>query len=149
MARTNSKKAQAPVATYASIGAKATLPQAPLTAQGKALQAPATTVAPTTQNAPLYALGGAYTAVLAKAGASTLQRGATGLGAQWRTAGTAKPNTRAQALAALQQLGSTFTQAQALAALQPLKTQGVLGSGSPASYFGAFVKCGYIVAQSA
>lgn len=149
MARTNSKKAQAPVATYTSIGAQAPLPQAPLTAQGKALAAPATPVAPTTQNAPLYALGGAYAVVLAKAGANTLQRGVAGLGNNWRTAGAAKPNTRAQALAALEALGSGFTKEQALTALQPLKMAGVLGSGSPASYFGAFVKCGYIVAQSA
>lgn len=41
-----------PAATTYTIGAQATMPQAPLTATGKALAAPATTVAPQAQTAP-------------------------------------------------------------------------------------------------
>jgi hypothetical protein len=46
------RKTQAkPTATTYSIGAQTTLPQAPLTATGRALAAPATTVAPQAQTA--------------------------------------------------------------------------------------------------
>lgn len=76
----------------------------------------------------------------------TLQRGCTTtVGAQWRSNGHKALNTRHIAIGVLAQLGSTFTHAQALAALAPLKANATLGSGTPASYIRAFVKCGYLV----
>jgi len=83
-------------------------------------------------------------AVLDKAGIMTRQRGAEGLGSKWHTAAVAKAGTRPQALAAMQGAGPAFTRSQAVAALAPLKLAGVLGSGTPGSYWAAFVKCGYL-----
>lgn len=74
---------------------------------------------------------------------ATLQAGAkTGLGKGWRAAATAKPNSRLTALATLQALGDTFTEAEAMAALATVKAD--LGSGTPRSYYKAFLACGYI-----
>jgi hypothetical protein len=137
---------EAPKATY-TIVAPATLPSAPLTAFGKALPAPATPVAAPQQNATSYALGGSWQAVVAKAGLQTRQRVTKGT-TDWQQHATLKPNTRAVVLStASQALGATFTYEQWAAALAPLAKDGTLGSGSPRSYFVAFVKCGYIVAQ--
>lgn len=94
-------------------------------------------------SAPLYALG-----TKAPRQGTTPQLGGvkSGLGHGWVAAAKPAPNSRAAAVAALQALGDSFTQAQALAALAALP-KGTLGSGSPRSYWAAFVANGYIVAQ--
>lgn len=80
----------------------------------------------------------------------TLQAGAkTGLGKGWRAAAVAKGNSRGVALAAIadamaQAGAQSLTADQVLAALATVKAH--LGSGSPRSYFRAFVASGYLVA---
>lgn len=75
----------------------------------------------------------------------TLQRGCTvAVGAQWRANDYKAPNTRHIVIGVLANLGEEFTYAQAAAALAPLKADATLGSGTPASYIRAFVKCGYL-----
>lgn len=109
--------------------------------------APATPVAAPQLNAASYALGGSWQAVAAKAGMQTRQRVTKGT-TDWHQHATLKPNTRAVVLATVSQtLGATFTYDQWAAAIAPLAANGTLGSGTPRSYFVAFVKCGYIVAQ--
>lgn len=94
-------------------------------------------------NAPLFALG-----AKAPRQGNTPQLGGvkSGLGHGWVAAAKPMPNSRAAAVACLQGLGDTFTQAAALAALAALP-KGTLGSGSPRSYWAAFVANGYIVAK--
>lgn len=94
-----------------------------------------------------YAIG-AKAAVIAPH--LTLQRGCTvPVGVQWRANGHKAPNTRHIVINLLSTLGATFTHADALAALAPLKADATLGSGTPASYIRAFVKCGYLVPMAA
>lgn len=112
---------------------KARTPKAPAAAT-VAPQAPAAA-------APLYTL----TAKQPRQG-NTKQGAKSGKGAQWHTVATVAPSTRANAYAALAALASPFTQAQALAALAPV----VAGtSGTPRSYWAAFVASGYIAAVGA
>ncbi len=95
--------------------------------------------APTAQDAPRFAL----TAKTPR-GCDTKQGAKSGAGKNWHSAPTAHvaPNTRGRAYASLQDLGDTFTMADALAALKPV----VAGtSGTPRSYWAAFVAAGYIV----
>ena len=95
--------------------------------------APATT---TSAPAALFAL----TAKVPRQG-NTMQGAKAGVGHAWHSKATSQPSTRAAAYAALQALGATFTQAAALAALAPV----VAGtSGTPRSYWAAFVASGYI-----
>jgi len=125
--------------------AQAAALQAQLAALGAAPAVPATTLQAPQLNAAQYVRGGAWQAVVGKAGSNTLQRGTEGKGtAAWHSTAVAKPNTRAQALAAIAALPQPFTYAQVAQALQPLAKAGVLGSGSPRSYFAAFVKAGYL-----
>ena len=109
--------------------------------------APAATVAaPAAAPAPTYTLNATALALAAQGAtaANTLQRSAPGMGKAWRATGTAKPNTRAQALAAIAAAHTgPFTVAQAQAALAGLHKAGVLGSGTPRSYCVAFVANGY------
>lgn len=123
--------------------------QAAARALGAAPVAPATPVAAPQLNAASYALGGNWQAVVARAGLQTRQRVTKGT-TDWHKHATLKPNTRAVVLSTVSQtLGATFTYDQWAAALAPLAANGTLGSGTPRSYFVAFVKCGYIVAQGA
>lgn len=108
---------------------------------------PAAVSSPTAQavasNAPLYALG-----AKAPRQGNTPQLGGvkSGLGHGWVAAAKPAPNSRAAAIACLQALGDSFTQAEALAALAALP-KGTLGSGSPRSYWSAFMANGYLVAK--
>lgn len=76
----------------------------------------------------------------------TLQAGAkTGQGRQWRTVATPKTNTRATALDAISNAASedgVISESEVLAALAQVKEH--LGSGSPRSYFRAFIASGYL-----
>jgi hypothetical protein len=124
--------------------------QAAAMALGAPQAAPATTPAAPVLNAACYALGGNWQAVAAKAGQATRQRpgAAQPVGNAWHTTAVLKPNTRAVVLGAVHAaLGTqpfTYQQwAQVLASLPA----GTLGSGTPRSYFVAFVKSGYVVAQ--
>lgn len=76
---------------------------------------------------------------------TTLQAGAkTGLGVNWRTVATAKRNTREVAIEAIAGLGEgPHTEADIMKVLGTVKDQ--LGSGTPRSYFRAFVASGYLV----
>lgn len=76
-----------------------------------------------------------------------LQGVKSGLGKGWVAAAKPVHNSRATALATLAALGSSFTQAAALAALGALP-KGTLGSGTPRSYWAAFVASGYIAPQA-
>jgi hypothetical protein len=88
---------------------------------------------------PMFKLGGK-----AAQDRATLQAGGkTGQGKGWRAVATAKPNSRLTALAALANLGDTFTEKDALAALAEIKQH--LGSGTPRSYYKAFLASGYIM----
>lgn len=115
------------------------------TAPAAATAAPAATN-PTAQaiaaSAPLYALTGKQPRQ-----GNTPQLGGvkSGLGKGWVAAAKPASNSRGAALAALAALGATFTQAQGLAALGALP-KGTLGSGSPRSYWAAFVASGYLAA---
>lgn len=121
--------------------------QAAAMALGAAPVAPATPVAAPQLNAASYALGGNWQAVVARAGLQTRQRVTKGT-TDWQQHATLKPNTRAVVLSTVSQaLGATFTYQQWATAIAPLAANGTLGSGTPRSYFVAFVKCGYIVAQ--
>lgn len=121
----------------------------PMPAPATTTPAPTLQVQPTAPAAAAYGPGTVYS--IGKAAAAimphlTLQRGCTvPVGANWRNNGHKAPNTRQIVIQALAALGTSFTHAQALAALQPLKASATLGSGSPASYVRAFVKCGYLV----
>jgi len=99
--------------------------------------------APAAAGAPLFALTGK-----APRGHNTPQLGGTksGLGNQWVKAAKPAPNSRALALAALATLGATFTMEAGLKALSALP-KGSLGSGSPRSYWAAFVASGYVAAK--
>lgn len=117
---------------------KATSPKSTQAPQAVMPVAVVPTASPATASpaSPLFAL----TAKQPRNG-STKQGAKSGLGKNWHTAATVAPNTRAMAYAALQGLGATFTQAQALVALAPV----VAGtSGTPRSYWAAFVASGYI-----
>lgn len=85
--------------------------------------------------------------ILAKAAAprTTLQAGAkTGLGKGWRAAGAPKLNSRVTALASIAALGEgPHTEMDIMKALGEVKAD--LGSGTPRSYFRAFVASGYLV----
>lgn len=76
---------------------------------------------------------------------TTLQAGAkNGLGSGWRAVATAKRNTREVALEAILAIGEApYTEAEILKALAEVKEH--LGSGTPRSYFRAFVASGYLV----
>lgn len=122
------KQDQAPKSTEAA--AAAVNATAPVSAAGAAAQPAAK--AP----APLYALTGKQ-----PRGGNTLQGAKSGLGKAWHTVAKPATNTRANAIAALAALPSPFTQEAALAALAPV----VAGtSGTPRSYWAAFVASGYI-----
>jgi hypothetical protein len=97
--------------------------------------------------APTYTLSANASALAAQGGdaANTLQRSAPGFGAAWRAHGAQRPNTRAQALAAIGALKAPFTAQDARSALVSLHKKGILGSGTPRSYVVAFVKNGYLV----
>lgn len=103
----------------------------------------ATTAQAVAATAPLYALTGKQPRQ-----GNTPQLGGvkSGLGKGWVAAAKPANNSRGAALAALAALGTTFTQAQGLAALCALP-KGTLGSGSPRSYWAAFVAGGYLAAQ--
>ena len=123
----------APVATalLAMVNAPAALPATP---------APATV--PAGQVA--YTIGAKAVVIT---GRLTNQRGCTVAlkGTTWLEQGHKAPNTRHIVINVLAALGGTFTHEQAVAALAPLKADATLGSGTPASYIRAFVKCGYLV----
>lgn len=94
--------------------------------------------------APRYALGDK-----APRDCQTKQGAKSGLGKNWHTVAKTGRNTRQQAYDALLALAfedeeaeETFTEAEALAALKPIVTG---TSGTPRSYWAAFVAAGYIV----
>lgn len=148
---TNTKAPKAPKAAKAPVAAAPATPVAPTLATKPALAAPATpaalAAALANPHAATYALGAKVQVI---APHLTLQRGCTvPVGAQWRANGHKAPNTRYIVINLLATLGSTFTHTTALAALAPLKANATLGSGTPASYIRAFVKCGYLVPMGA
>lgn len=103
--------------------------------------------APAPAQQPLYTVG-PHAAKVQPHSTLQLANYSTRAGKQWRTANaTTRPNTRAAAIAALQQATAAGPQTWATlrAALQPLHKQGTLGSGTPQSYLKAFVANGYIV----
>jgi len=138
---------------------------------GGAVWAPATTVAPTTTNAPeaqepalppvlqaaaqgtpvqRYSLNGPAMQLASQghnAGATLQKSGDPKLSdPNWRSNGHKATNTRAIALATIvQELGSGFAAAEAQACLAKWHKAGALhlGSGTPASYVKAFIKNGY------
>lgn len=105
----------------------------------------ATNVAQATTGNGRSAASEAY--ILAKAATTrtTIQAGAkTGLGRNWRAAGAPKLNSRVTALAAIAELGDgPHTEMDIMKALAGVKEH--LGSGTPRSYFRAFVASGYLV----
>lgn len=145
------RAAKAPKAATKAPSTQPATPVAPTLTVAPATGVPAAT--PAMQAAALanplaytYALG---TAAQAIANHATLQRGCTApVGKQWRANGHKAPNTRHVVVGTLQALGSQFTYSQAVTVLQPLKTAAILGSGTPASYIRAFIKCGYLVPMS-
>lgn len=110
----------------------------------KAAAVEAIVVAPAaTRAAAMFKLAGK-----AASDRATLQAGAkTGHGKGWRAVAVAKPNSRLTALATLAALGDQFTEAQALEALGTVKEH--LGSGTPRSYYKAFLASGYIATAEA
>lgn len=91
----------------------------------------------TAATAPAYTLG-----EKAPRDCQTKQGAKSGLGKNWHTVATTGRNTRQQCYDALTQLEDMFTMAEALEALKPI----VAGtSGTPRSYWAAFVAAGYIV----
>lgn len=125
--------------------------QAAAKALGAAPAAPATPVAAPVLNAARYVLGGNWQAVAAKAGQGTRQRpgAAQPVGNAWHATAVLKPNTRAVVLSAVHAALGTgpFTYQQWTQVLANLPA-GTLGSGTPRSYFAAFVKQGYVAAQA-
>lgn len=119
-------KARSPKSTEAFVGP---MPQAEVSAT----VAPA---APRPAGAPVYELGDK-----APRDCQTKQGAKSGLGKNWHTVAKTGRNTRQQAYDALCALEDQFTEAEALAALKPI----VAGtSGTPRSYWAAFVAAGYI-----
>lgn len=86
--------------------------------------------------APVYELGDK-----APRDCQTKQGAKSGLGKNWHTVAKTGRNTRQQAYDALCALEEQFTEAEALAALAPV-VKGT--SGTPRSYWAAFVAAGYI-----
>lgn len=74
---------------------------------------------------------------------STKQGAKTGLGAKWRDVASDKPSTRHLVLTALDGKGPS-TEQELMSLLVPLHKAGALGSGTPRSYFMAFIASGYI-----
>lgn len=101
------------------------------------VSAPVAAPAAASSGAPLYTLGDK-----APRDCQTKQGAKSGLGKNWHTVARTGRNTRQQAYDALCELEDTFTEAEALAVLKPI----VAGtSGTPRSYWAAFVAAGYIV----
>lgn len=103
---------------------------------------------PATSNA-----GSRYMLAKAARPGLTLQRPAKGLGRGWRAPGHKAPSLRHNALAALaavaeeDEAGALFiTYEQALKVFKALHDEGLLGSGTPRSYWTAFVAEGHLVA---
>lgn len=92
--------------------------------------------APRAAGAPVYELGDK-----APRDCQTKQGAKSGLGKNWHTVAKTGRNTRQQAYDALCALEDQFTEAEALAALAPV-VKGT--SGTPRSYWAAFVAAGYI-----